>query len=411
MAADEPKEGSRIGRYELVRTIATSEVGAMWLTRSPEDSSRSLALQLVHRHLTTFSVAEAVLREARAAQKLRHENVVDVVETVVGDGQLSAVHAHHPGVWLAEVLESEGKLPLRVGLRIARDVLAALEAAHGHEPPVFHGDLSPAFVRVCADGVTRVASFGIARALAGIVPASERAKTLCYVAPERVELQDGVVGLITKTADAAQRRQADVWSAGAVLAHLLGGAPAFEGKDPSALLAAMRDGKSSLSLEGPLGDAIRSALVPAKDRPTIAELAKVFRESTELTANVDEVVALVGRIAPSELGDTKTTAAPPPKVETKDAKDTKDAKTRREGRGRREERGEGHPGQAERPRGEQAARREACSRGLPEAGAGGAETARGARREAGSEGDREDRPGARARGEGRGGREGRRDEG
>ena len=68
------------------------------------------------------------------------------------------VSEHHDGESLAALITAAGAqgLPQPVVLRIVADVLGALAAAHTHDPPLVHGELSPQHVLVGDDGVSRL---------------------------------------------------------------------------------------------------------------------------------------------------------------------------------------------------------------------------------------------------------------
>src|SRR5262249_48392295 len=119
-------------------------------------------------------------REARAAARLAHPNVVTIHE--IGDhaGSPYLVMEYVDGPTLRERI-AQGRLPLAEGLRIARDLAAAITAAHRES--IVHLDLTPANVLLAADGRARVVDFGLART--PDAAESERAGTPAYMAPEQ----------------------------------------------------------------------------------------------------------------------------------------------------------------------------------------------------------------------------------
>lgn len=200
MAQDKPPVAtgavSRLGRYTLVKELAGSGVGSTWIARTGDElgeggKPRLYSILRLHRHVTKrVEVAEAILEEARHAQKLRHANVTQVVETGVSDGEVFVVSDYTEGETFAGLCSSAGPegLPLDVVLRIGLDILEALSAAHGLPEPLVHGELTPFSVVVTPEGLVKVQGFGIARALAKAgTHGIKNHDRLAYAAPERVK--------------------------------------------------------------------------------------------------------------------------------------------------------------------------------------------------------------------------------
>ncbi len=221
MALDPPPGSgtpSRLGKYELVKELSGSGVGSTWVAKAGEDATHLYSILRLHKHLTkNVEVAEAFLKEARHAQRLKHANAVAVVETGVADGEVFVVSEHVEGETLANLVRSAGTegLPARIQLRIALDVLEALEAAHALDPePLVHGELGPWSVLVGADGVSRIASFGVARALAKLgTHGVKNHDRLAYAAPERVKAMAAPGGGAAGPVDP----RADLFSVGVIL--------------------------------------------------------------------------------------------------------------------------------------------------------------------------------------------------
>lgn len=148
-------------------------------------------------------------REAAVVSKLRHDNIVPLLD--VHDGG-SLVYAYCPGVSLADALE-RGPLRPRRSVRIIVDVLAALEYAH--QQGVIHLDIKPGNVLVKGE-TALITDFGFAKdlGLTAITAQDMLLGTPSYMAPEQFQ------GVRTD-------HRSDLYGAGAVLYHMFTGAPPY----------------------------------------------------------------------------------------------------------------------------------------------------------------------------------------
>jgi serine/threonine protein kinase len=147
-------------------------------------------------------------READVVRKLDHENIVALLATMDGD----LVYAYAPGMNLAQALAG-GPLPVTRALKILRDVLRALEHAHRHG--VIHCDVKPSNVLIRGERAL-LTDFGFAKdlALTAITGDQQLLGTPNYMAPEQFQ------GVRTDS-------RSDLYAAGAVLYHMLTGAPPY----------------------------------------------------------------------------------------------------------------------------------------------------------------------------------------
>ncbi len=169
-----------------------------------------------HRHLR---------REARAAARLTHPNVVAVHDLVVAQSHSFIVMELVPGRSLSRMLEDGTPLLPALAVRIARDVAEAL--AYAHARGLTHRDVAPGNVIVGPDGRAKVLDFGLARAedwTPAFDPTPSPRGTVAYISPEQAEGRRG---------DA----RSDIYSLGCVLYQMLTGRPPFEGPSPAAILA------------------------------------------------------------------------------------------------------------------------------------------------------------------------------
>ncbi|ASU79547.1 serine/threonine protein kinase [Actinopolyspora erythraea] len=183
---------------------------------------RPVALKVMDsRYAGDQSFTERFDREARAAARLHHPNIVSVYDQgvdreVPGENRLYLVMRLVEGGTLRDLLRARGRLPLPVALTVLEAVLAALSAAH--RAGMVHRDIKPENVLIGRDGSVQVADFGLVRAAAeaGSTSGDVILGTVAYLAPEQV------------TSGAADARS-DVYAAGVVLYELLTGRPPYTG--------------------------------------------------------------------------------------------------------------------------------------------------------------------------------------
>jgi eukaryotic-like serine/threonine-protein kinase len=171
---------------------------------------------------------ERFRREARAAARLSHPNIVAVFDSGSDAGEHYLVMEYVAGQSLAELLHRQGRLTPRRAAELAVEVCAALAAAHAQG--LVHRDVKPANVLVDADGRVKVADFGIvkAAATATLTGTGTVLGTAAYLSPEQA--QGGPV-------DA----RSDLYSLGCLLYELLCGTPPFgSGADSPPVAVATR---------------------------------------------------------------------------------------------------------------------------------------------------------------------------
>ncbi|MFM8999313.1 MAG: Stk1 family PASTA domain-containing Ser/Thr kinase [Actinomycetota bacterium] len=156
-------------------------------------------------------------REAQAAARLNHPNLVGVYDTGTDEGVHFIVMEYVEGRTLADFLEGGGRVAPGRAAEIADLVLRALQAAHAQG--VIHRDIKPANIMITPAGEVKVTDFGIARLSSGtetLAATSAVLGTASYLAPEqaRSEPVDG---------------RADLYALGCVLYEMVTGRPPFTG--------------------------------------------------------------------------------------------------------------------------------------------------------------------------------------
>ncbi len=205
------------GRYRLMALVAKGGMGRVWRAHD-ELLDRDVAVKEVLApaglpHIDAAEVLQGTVREARAAARLDHPNVVRVFDVVQEIGRSWIVMEYVASRSLQDVVTRDGPLTHRHAARVGVAVLDALCAAH--RAGVLHRDVKPHNVLIAADGRVVLTDFGLATI--ATVTTGEAEPLLGsphYIAPER--LRDGV-----------SSEQTDLWSLGATLYAAVEGRPPY----------------------------------------------------------------------------------------------------------------------------------------------------------------------------------------
>jgi eukaryotic-like serine/threonine-protein kinase len=216
------------GRYQLGSLLGAGGMAQVYLA-SDRVLERPVAVKVLSPPYAQDPVfVERFRREARAAARLSHPNIVAVFDSGSDADQHFLVMEYVAGESLAQLLARQGRLAPRRAAELAVEVGAALAAAHAQG--LVHRDVKPANVLVGEDGRVKVADFGIvkAAATATLTGTGTVLGTAAYLSPEQA--QGGPV-------DA----RSDLYSLGCVLYELLCGSPPFgSGADSPQVAVASR---------------------------------------------------------------------------------------------------------------------------------------------------------------------------
>lgn len=189
-----PRPGT-LGAYELIERLGAGGMAEVWSARLG-GRGRLVAIKRVLPHLVAVpEVVRLFLAEARIASRLRHPNIVETLDVGIVEGRPFLVMEHLDGIDLGAALRA-GPPPLGVCLYIVHAVAAALTYVHRYEEGgvplgLVHRDVSPANIRIGADGTVRLLDFGIAKAVNDATRVRTRTGVvrgkLAYVAPEQLE--------------------------------------------------------------------------------------------------------------------------------------------------------------------------------------------------------------------------------
>ncbi|MDX2193747.1 MAG: serine/threonine-protein kinase [Gemmatimonadales bacterium] len=202
------------GRYAVERELGRGGAARVFLARGADGVP--VALKVLHPELQASVTAERFLREVRVLNQIDHPLVTRVLDSGMQDYFVFYVMPFEEGDTLRAALDRSPIMPLPQVLRLARDLLDALGAAHRHE--IVHRDVKPENILLAPRGAVLL-DFGIARAVEAATPdrltrSGITVGTSGYMSPEQIQ---------ALPLDA----RSDVYSVGCVLFECLAGRPPF----------------------------------------------------------------------------------------------------------------------------------------------------------------------------------------
>ncbi len=219
--------GSEVdGRYRVLELIGEGGMGKVYLAEHIEIGKR-VALKVLHPSYSRMpDLVERFRREARAASKIGHPNIVDVTDSgTTADGSVYFVMEYLEGVELGSVIEREGPLDVARALKITGQICRALAAAH--REGIIHRDLKPENIYlITRDGtadVVKVLDFGIAKTTEAEAARERRLTSpgMAMGTPEYMSPEQAA----GRPADA----RCDVYALGAILYEMVTGEPPYTG--------------------------------------------------------------------------------------------------------------------------------------------------------------------------------------
>ncbi|HTN82733.1 MAG TPA: serine/threonine-protein kinase [Sorangium sp.] len=230
------------GKYRLLRKIGEGAMGTVWVATNVAVES-TVAIKLMRPELRSPELTDYFHREARAAGRMNHAEIVrvfDLGETAEGDPYL--VMELIEGESLRSALAREGRMTPERAISLLLPVAGAMHAAH--EKGVVHRDLKPDNVMLVRRGGGRlqpkVVDFGVAKLVAEREESSASASFEVFGTPDYMPPEQA---LALPTVD----RRADVWSFCAMMYELLSGRPPFSSRNAlDGLRAVLQDAVPSL---------------------------------------------------------------------------------------------------------------------------------------------------------------------
>ena len=208
-------------RYRLGQLIGTGGMADVYLAYDAM-LEREVAVKVLHDSLATdYTFIENFRREAKAAAKLLHPNIVGIYDVGEDQGKYYIVMEYvKGGHTLKDELETR-QLSAKETIAIALNIAEGLKAAHSMG--FVHCDIKPQNILLTEDGKAKITDFGIARIVSSsstlVFGKQEIMGTAHYISPEQAQ---------GKLVDS----RSDLYSLGVVLYEMLAGEKAFDGGNP-----------------------------------------------------------------------------------------------------------------------------------------------------------------------------------
>jgi hypothetical protein len=237
-------DGTRLGKYQLLRRLATGGMAELFLARAAamHGFEKLVVLKrILPQHAENDDFIKMFLAEARLAATLHHPNVVQVYDIGEDAGHCFFTMEWVQGQDLRRIVRAARKaevpIPLEHILHIITGVAAGLDYAHdkagldGVPLGIVHRDVSPSNVLVTYDGAVKLVDFGIAKAAAfqsNTIAGTLKGK-IPYMSPEQCRGE-------------AVDRRSDIFSIGTLLWELTTGTRLFAGDNEIAIINRVAQG-------------------------------------------------------------------------------------------------------------------------------------------------------------------------
>ena len=216
---------NKLGKYEIKRELGRGAMGIVFEGFDPF-IERTVAIKTIQKSLIGKSEAQETLgrfrREAQAAGRLNHPNIVAVYEYGEDSDVAFIAMEYIVGIELKEQFDKTARFPMDDIAKTMNQLLEALE--YSHTRGVVHRDIKPANIMITKDGQVKIADFGIARIESSdLTQVGSVLGTPSYMSPEQ---------FLGQTVD----RRSDIYSAGVILYQFLTGERPFTGSNMSVIM-------------------------------------------------------------------------------------------------------------------------------------------------------------------------------
>ena len=248
---------NKLGKYELKRELGRGAMGVVYEAWDPM-IERRVAIKTIRQDQLDSDEAEEILarfqREAKAAGRMQHPNVVAVYEFGQHEDIYFIAMEYVEGKELKDYFDRGERFPLSEVVRLMTQLLDALDTAG--RKGIVHRDIKPSNIIILPDGTVKVADFGIARIESSQLTQTGAAiGTPTYMSPEQ---------LLGQPVDG----RSDLFSAGVVLYQFLTGEKPFTGERATTVITKV------LSETPPVPSKLNLTLPRSFDEPARKALAK-----------------------------------------------------------------------------------------------------------------------------------------
>src|SRR5262245_61975387 len=293
-----PAELASHPRYRIEKLLGAGGMGAVYRAYH-RVMERPVALKIISQSLTTKpGMVERFAREAKAAARLSHPNIVTAFDAEEAGGTHFLVMEHVEGTDLSRYVRECGPLPVDRACDYVRQ--AALGLQHAFEQGMVHRDVKPHNLMLTPDGRVKILDFGLARLASEAV--SEEAVTATgmvlgtvdYVAPEQAY-----------NAHHADIRS-DIYSLGCTLYYLLAGKPPFPVGSP--LQKMMAHAKKAPTPLAEFRQDIPEKLIPVLERMMAKNPTRRYQKPAEVALALEQFTTATAVASAPKSGLSAETA-------------------------------------------------------------------------------------------------------
>lgn len=216
----------KIGKYKILCILGKGGMGIVYKALDP-DIEREVAIKTIRFDTLTDGTEKddlmaRFIREARAAGKLAHPNIITVYDVGKEKDVTYIVMQYIEGQSLQAVVDSGKKLSIQEIIELMKPLCDSLDYAHNNG--IVHRDIKPANIMIDKSGKPFLADFGVARIeTSTMTQAGTTVGTLSYMSPEQIQGQ---------TVDG----RSDIFALGVILYELLSGKKPFFGDNISTIV-------------------------------------------------------------------------------------------------------------------------------------------------------------------------------
>ena len=207
------------GRYEIQAVVGTGGMAVVYRAWD-KIKKRTVAVKVLRpEYEQDEEFVRRFSREAEAAAKMSHENIVNLLDVGKDNDMRYIVMEYVPGKTLKDLIREQGRIAPETAVRMVIRILAAVD--HAHKNGIVHRDIKPQNILVNKDGKVKVADFGIARLKTAQTTRVDDKQnsalgSVHYFSPEQAS---------GEVAD----EKSDLYSVGVVLYEMLTGQVPFDG--------------------------------------------------------------------------------------------------------------------------------------------------------------------------------------
>jgi tRNA A-37 threonylcarbamoyl transferase component Bud32/tetratricopeptide (TPR) repeat protein len=210
----------KIGKYKIIDVLGKGAMGIVYKALDP-DIDRKVAIKTIRFDLISEESERNELmlrfvREAKAAGKMVHPNIITIFEVGKHEDMTYIVMQYIEGKGLQKLIASNKRFSSPEIVRLMLQLCDALDYAHRHG--IVHRDIKPANILLDKDNKPYIVDFGIARVeMSTMTQTGATIGTPSYMSPEQV---------MGKKID----KRSDIFSLGAILYELITGKRPFQGE-------------------------------------------------------------------------------------------------------------------------------------------------------------------------------------